>query len=129
MAIDFNNPTAATNSNNGDAKQRPASMLWLNIGVYMPVEQADGSTDEEFVSLPLGVGLDTMEPMKGNSPLAKRKNALLNHLQKAVKAGVAAGESQKLNGVFLEATHVDPSKNGIPADVQEAVEKIQLSFG
>lgn len=62
MAIDFqktfgNRSTERTNTNNSD---KPKTQVWLNFGYVA----AEGTEQERFVSLPVGIPLDTTEAIQ-----------------------------------------------------------------
>lgn len=110
MGLDFNRtnsaPQASGRSNARQGDDRPSATRWLNIGV--PIERtvtdAAGvtSTVEDFVSLPIGVALDTMQPneLKGsNDDYLKRMvagNDMLEQL-KQFAATLQPGETRVLN--------------------------------
>lgn len=53
----------ARSSSNAGAKEKPAAQVWLNVG-YL----ADKGTDaQRFVSLPMGIPLDTMDKLSTRS--------------------------------------------------------------
>lgn len=129
MAIDFNQPQAANTTNTGAAPAaRPQAKLWLNVGVTMPFTQADGTVEDVFVSLPIGIALDTMTPMKGNSSLAKRKNALLSKLQ-GLCLSVDQGGSQDLNGMKMVLTRASDTAAQVSDEDQAAIDSVQLTLG
>ncbi len=67
-------------------KDLPKAQLWLNVGYIMAVTvtMADGTTEdrEEFVSLPVGIPLDTQEPkaITGTSDIYRKRVAAQNKL-------------------------------------------------
>lgn len=127
--IDFNEP-AANNTNNGagNAQQRPQAKTWLNIGGYMPFQQSDGTVEQVFVGTPVGMPLDTQQPMKGNSSLAKRKNGLLEKLQKLAME-LEPGESREITGLVLQITRVSDQASVPSDDDQAAIDGIKINFG
>ena len=85
--LDFDNAgksnnAAATGTNNrrGQAQDRPAAKLWLNVGY-----DANG----RFVNLPVGIPVDTMEllPIRGQNEewaqFQSARNSLLKAIQEA----------------------------------------------
>lgn len=81
MAIDFNSiRDRVAGSNN---KPNNETQVWLNVGV--PVETADGV---RFVSLPLGIPLDSLKEVSTNSKnedfraFQMARNDLLDQLRK-----------------------------------------------
>ncbi len=67
-------------------KDLPKAQLWMNIGYVMAVTVtlADGTSEdrEEFVSLPVGIPLDTQEPkaITGTSDIYRKRVAAQNKL-------------------------------------------------
>ena len=100
MAI-FNENTRG-NNNNGNREERPSANLWMNIGVTLMVENAEGVMEKKFISLPVGIPLDTTDPMemRGSNKAwleqVQVKNALLAFAQKTA-ASLEAG-----NGEFID---------------------------
>lgn len=99
MAIDFaqriaaaNNAAATKNSNVG-SNAKPQAQIWLNIGYTM----GEGE-NRKFVSLPVGIPLDTQEPIKikGQSQdyndFSESRNELLEMLIKAAQELPPGGE-------------------------------------
>lgn len=79
------------------AEDRPTAMAWLNIGY--PVEFVNpktGETESRFISIPVGVPLDTQKPINITSRndvmqgMQAAQNELLRQLQNAA-AGMDAG--------------------------------------
>jgi hypothetical protein len=61
MAIDFAQRIANNNrgSNQNNSNTQPKAQLWLNVGYY-----AGEGEHRRFVSLPVGIPLDTQEPIR-----------------------------------------------------------------
>ena len=130
--IDFNEP-AANNTNNGATQQRPQAKTWLNIGTYMPFTQSDGTVEQVFVGTPVGMPLDTQQPMKGNSSLAKRKNGLLEKFQRAAMQ-LEPGESREVlhdknTGIVMMITRVSDQASLPSDDDQAAIDLVKINFG
>jgi HAMP domain-containing protein len=76
-----------TRRNTTDSTEREQAQVYLNIGFMS--KNAEG--EDEFISLPVGVGLDTMKPINVSGSneewkqLAQAKNALMEQLQKAAE--------------------------------------------
>lgn len=51
----------ANGSRTADVSERKKANFWLNFGYSVPVRYQDGSEETRFVSLPVGIPLDTME--------------------------------------------------------------------
>lgn len=88
--------------------KKPSSQIWLNIGFNVQGVDADGKPTSTFVSLPVGLPLDSMEPMsaKGKNPdwlaLVAGKNALLAHVKGATTA-LEPGAGIVLEGLTVQA--------------------------
>jgi hypothetical protein len=123
MAVDFSqfaNNKAQSKAAASDDKQK--SQVWLNIGINIPLPQADGSVENVFVSLPFGLALDTMEHAvaKGNSKdwahMVQAKNWLLDELKKASDK-IAPGKTETITGLEIqmrkigEAEAANPNEN------------------
>jgi hypothetical protein len=69
-------------------EDRPAAQYWLNIGYRVEVPTADGQgTEVKFVSLPVGIPLDTMKPLEmprsqSFAQLQAARNDLLEQVMK-----------------------------------------------
>lgn len=80
---------------------RPEAQFWLNVGMYADVKNPDGTADRQFVPLPRGLALDTMEPesIRGGDAFRKllaHKNQLLESLMSELEANVAPGEEVEI---------------------------------
>ena len=103
-------PTAATT-----AADRPETKVWMNVGVMV------GDT---FVSLPIGVGIDTMQAADERtnsaeySQLVQARNALLKKLQ-SFSEDLKPGEEANVDGLLVQIRRVndkqapDASKNSL----------------
>jgi hypothetical protein len=84
--------TAASSS-----EDRPTAMAWLNIGYPVEfVNAKSGETETRFISIPVGIPLDTQKPINITSrndimqEMQAAQNELLKQLQD-VAAGMEAG--------------------------------------
>lgn len=91
MAIDFAKQFGAPKAGNAAANQeRPKSQFWLNIGYEAEGAGKDG--DDAFVSLPVGIPLDTQERLPTNSSnkdfaqMQAARNDLMDQLLEYAKA-------------------------------------------
>lgn len=96
------------NNTSTPATDRPAAQHWLNIGKTMPVvNEKTGETEQKFISIPVGIPLDTMEAMEtnGNSKSWKEqvgvKNAILKFLQEGA-ANLSPGEGELVEGLEIQ---------------------------
>jgi len=105
-----------------NAENRPQATLWLNVGLTIPVEQEDGTIVDTFVSLPVGIPLDTTEPMvmRGSNRnwlnIVQVKNALLEFAQKTA-AGCEPG-----TGIIASNLQVQFFKKGDAAKASDPLE-------
>lgn len=88
---------------------RPEAHLWLNIGVEVDVPTADGTgTEKKFISFPVNLALDTMEPMvaRGNNAAWNEqvavKNKLLEFAQNTAQA-CEPGTGEILENIKVQA--------------------------
>lgn len=90
----FNNKAPAANNNS----ERPKTQVYGNAGYWAK----DPETGERtHISLPLGLGVDTMVPKSaGKSQLMQAKNALLTQLQE-LAAGLKPGEEMEVPLTFV----------------------------
>jgi len=89
--------TQATTTNNSD---KPKAKFWLNIGYVSDVKDEDGTF--RFVSLPMGIPLDTMDAVKTRSSnpdyamFQAARNDLLTQILEAAE-GLAPGQDYVIN--------------------------------
>lgn len=108
-------PTAATTAAAINRADRPETKVWMNVGVMV------GDT---FVSLPIGVGIDTMQAADERtnsaeySQLVQARNALLKKLQ-SFSEDLKPGEEANVDGLLVQIRRVndkqapDASKNSL----------------
>ena len=113
--IDFNRTFGApaaqsANNSNGTAAQngaKPKAKIWLNVGYTAAGAGKEG--EDMFVSLPVGIPLDTTEHLavRGSGDYREflsARNDLLDQIM-AVAAGLQPGEERKLN-LEIQVRHV-----------------------
>ena len=87
-----NNNQARGGNNRRNNEQRDPTQVWMNIGY---------DVDGKFVNLPLGLGIDTMEPVRISGQdadwlnLSHARNDLLKEIQEAA-AELEPGEEMEL---------------------------------
>ena len=102
-----NLPEAAASS---VKEERPQAKFWLNVGYEVEVTGSDGTTETRFVSLPMGVALDTMQHKKPGKvttetgQIISAGNNLLDDLIKGAQA-IPAGGTQIVN-LQIQIRHV-----------------------
>lgn len=92
-----------TNNKNSAAAadDRPKALSWINVGYSVDVV-VDGVTEQRFVSLPLGIPVDTQEELKTNTRnqewnmLQQARNELVKQLSE-LGASLAPGEERIVN--------------------------------
>jgi hypothetical protein len=100
--LDFNRGGQSAAPAAGQSRQDlPKATAWLNIGYIVTIAAATASdpeaTEDRFVSLPVGIPLDTMEPLTINSrntefaQFQSARNGLLDQL-KTKAASMKPGE-------------------------------------
>lgn len=132
MALQERSTFAMPNANaEAPATERVAATLWANVGLMLPITQEDGSVVEEFVSFPIGIPLDTQEPMvpRGRSKawlhMVQTKNALLKWAQQEAakqEAGTGSCDNNLQVQLFRKndaAAEVDPNENSMLAAMNE----------
>lgn len=85
--IDFGNikANAKNNSTKANKADLPKAQFWLNFGYI----QGEGTENETFVSLPMGIPLDTMDPVRvpnnPNTEFAQLQAARNNMLEQFIE--------------------------------------------
>jgi hypothetical protein len=93
---------------------RPKAQFWINIGVPSGYTPADGSDKYSFISLPVGIPLDTMKPIeikgrnKEYNDFAESQNKLREMLLEFVQ-DAKPGESREITGLTIMVRRVDDS--------------------
>lgn len=128
MSLDFANRfapagTSAASSSTGTRRDLPKAKAWLNIGYTVPVRVQDGEEVREetrFVSLPVGIPLDTMDEIQitsRNTEFAQfqaARNGLLSELKAAAEA-LQPGEERIIN-LQIQLRHVNDAVTAPAAD-------------
>lgn len=136
MAISFDfTKSPVQSAAAGTAKQeRPKAQFWMNVGYEVDVIVKDASgkdvTETRFISLPMGMPLDTMEklPVKSSNnefrALQSARNHLLEQVLEAAKT-MKPGETQLVN-LQIELRRVNDEQEAIPADVNPFIRELKL---
>lgn len=116
------------------ASDKPKAALWLNIGYHVPIEvtAADGTTSMEnrFVSLPVGIPVDTMQLLPENSqnPVFAAFQSARNELLKliiAAGANLGDGEERPI-ALEIQLRRVSAPQTPIAPDVNPFIKAIKL---
>ena len=136
MAIESNNQGGLFGTNNGNKRNGSTTrtnangeftkaQVWLNVGYQVGVEvvdeQGNKSEEQRFVSLPVGIPLDTTERLKpvqnaDFNALISARNDLLDQILEAAKS-LAPGEDKiialnvQIRRVNDEAVAVEREQN------------------
>jgi hypothetical protein len=146
MGIDFSRTFGAQN-NSGKAAadastsraDQPKAKIWLNVGYVVtgvPVSGAtDGSVEDRFVSLPVGIPLDTMEKLPTNSrnesfaQFQAARNSLYDQLMAAAST-LKPGDDIVIGvdgGLSIQLRHVaDARENIVSTDANPFGIKLEL---
>jgi hypothetical protein len=110
------NPSSRTHYQTRDGQLRPKSKVWLNPGLFVQTQEGP-----QWIPLPLGLGIDTMEPMQvrgQNVDFIKRANASNQLLADLKNAGnrLAPGEELQIPLTLIlrrnnEDLDIQPSDN------------------
>lgn len=121
MALNFAQKLAGQTETQAPAGEKKTAKLWLNVGMTIPMPQKDGTVVDTFVSLPLGIPLDTIDAMeaRGNSTewhhMVQAKNWLLSELQN-VAGALEPGKHETIEGLEIQLRRVaDAQSNGVPS--------------
>jgi hypothetical protein len=137
MAIDFTQATFGKKNSGsvGSKNDLPKAQFWINIGysVKVPVVEAGGKPageEDRFVSLPVGIPLDTQEHLATNSrnegftAFQTARNDLLDQIHAAAKA-LKPGEEKILN-LQIQLRRINEDAAPIAAADNPFVKKLDL---
>lgn len=112
--------------------QRAPSQIWLNVGINIPGAGPEG--EDLFVSLPVGLPLDDMKPVKitgtnqNSIHLKQVKNLLLEELQKAA-AGLKPGERTAISQLSVELYRIGAPEQTGTAENNPLISALQKQLG
>lgn len=113
--LDFEKTFGASSAKTAAAKDElPKALVWMNIGYTVEVTNSDGSKEEKFISLPVGIPVDTQEAL----PITSRsedynlfqdaRNKLLAAVQKKASE-LTPGEQFMIENLEIQLRRVaDP---------------------
>lgn len=131
MSIDFKKTFGASDNNSAPANTRsdqPKAQLWLNIGYDSGVKDDSGAT--RFVSLPVGIPVDTTEKLATTSrnsdyrAFQTARNDLLDQIMEVGNA-LQPGESQVLN-LQIQLRRVEGEQAPVDQESNQYSKPIQL---
>lgn len=130
-------PSLMSTQSQSRQEERPQADIWLNVGYYVPVLDDQGNqVDTKFVSLRLGIPIDTMEletvpPPNGNNEdyraLIEAKNALQLQLKEA-GSKLAPGQGVPVNLELQLYRRASREHAPIPAEKNPYLRKISIGF-
>lgn len=127
-ALDITKPTFGAKKT--AATDRPKAQLWLNIGYPVEVELADGSKETRFISLPMGLPLDTMEEVPTNSSnavFANMQAAKNNLFRQLMEAGSALPEGgERLVNLQIQLRRVNGETKVVDNDSNPFIQPLAL---
>lgn len=130
MAIEFNKTFGdKSNTGKGSKADLPKAQFWLNIGYPVELDTPEG-TEHRFVSLPMGIPLDTQEPLPTNSrnvsyaQFSAARNDLHSQIM-AVAAQLEPGEEKELN-LVIQLRRVNEEQADVSPDNNPMVRKLNL---
>ena len=111
--LDIKKPVFGNKSSaSADGKQRAKAQIWLNVGFTVEVQNDAGETETRFISLPMGMPLDTMEEVATNSSnttfaaMQVAKNDLLKQMLGAA-GKLESGQDVIVKGVEVQIRRVN----------------------
>lgn len=123
VATGLNLPTNFGEAAANGKPEKAVAQLWLNIGYT--VKSAVAGEEDKFVSLPLGIALDTQPHLATNTKnesfarLQQARNGLLDQLIE-LGATLKPGESKILamgqNGLSIQLRRISADAPELPAD-------------
>jgi hypothetical protein len=129
MSVNFEKTFGAT-AKPADKKDLPKANFWLNIGYSVTVD-TDQGTEERFVSLPMGIPVDTQELLPTNSrnqdwaAFSAARNNLLEQITEYGKT-LKPGEDAILN-LQIQLRRVNEEAPAATADNNPFVRKLALA--
>lgn len=137
MATDFNkvfggntNLTNQTTAKNTAKQDKPKAQYWINLGYGVEYIDAQGEDQSRFISLPMGLALDSMDKVAVNSSnqeyaaMQTARNDLYDQLM-AKAQQLNPGEETTVN-LTIQLRRVKDDAEPISNDVNPFVRKLDL---
>lgn len=121
--IDFAKKIADRNAAAGTASasnEQPKAQLWLNVGYYVNAPTTENPEAQKFISLPMGIPLDTMTPAKitgSNKDFIAMRSAQNELLQLLTEAGFKLPEGgDELVNLQIQIRRVNAAPTAADSD-------------
>lgn len=130
---DFNTSNVANAAGNTQSNGKPKAKYWLNVGSMLNLPDPEtGVLRLEFVPLPFGLALDTMQPTSGNGRFANLRNGMLKHVLQACQK-LEPGQAVFVNpnaqeGELQIQIQARSEAQSLPDQEVEAISKVALNF-
>lgn len=131
---DFNTSNVAANAAGVSNGNKPKAKYWLNVGSMLNLPDPEtGVLRLEFVPLPFGLALDTMQPTSGNGRFANLRNGMLKHVLQACQS-LEPGQAVFVNpnaqeGELQIQIQARSEAQAMPDAEAEAINAVKLNFG
>lgn len=129
MAIDFNKTFGSTAPKSTSKADLPKAQFWINIGYTAEIDTDDG-VEKRFISLPMGIPVDTQEKLPTNSSNVlwamqqAARNDLMEQIMEAAKT-LKPGEEAILK-LEVQLRHVRDEAPAATAENNQFVRKLAL---
>lgn len=130
MAIDFTPQKTLLNQQSNAAAELPKSEYWLNVGYEVHGKNDEGEDETVFISLPMGIALDSMKPVKTNSSnkrftkIQQARNSLADQIMEFCKT-LQPGETGNLN-LKIQVRRISEEQSATASDDNEFACKLSL---
>lgn len=130
---DFNAAAVANETNNANGTKKKAK-YWLNVGSMLNLPDPEtGVLRLEFVPLPFGLALDTMQATTGNGRFANLRNGMLKHVLQACQS-LEPGQAVFVNpnakeGELQIQIQARSEAQAMPEAEAAAFDGLKLNFG
>ena len=130
MAIDFTPQKSLLNQQANAKDELPKSEFWLNVGYEVTTNNEEGHEETVFISLPMGIALDSMKPVKTSSSnkrftkIQQARNSLADQIMEFCKT-LQPGETGNLN-LQIQVRRVSEEAAATSTDGNEFARKLSL---
>lgn len=130
MAIDFTPNKTLLNNQSHAKDELPKSQFWLNVGYEVTGKDEEGNDETVFISLPMGIALDSMQPVKTNSSnkrftkIQQARNSLADQIMEFCKT-LQPGETGNLN-LQIQVRRIAEEQSATAGDDNEFARKLSL---